>query len=114
MACVNLVGILPGTEWPHWMHWTFDVQLGIKKSVKTTAEMLSCGLIFTCSRVHKEASLGGEAFDRKLACFVFFFFFRRFWEFGNTMDVAEMRTRSGEFFCQKALGSRNLPTKVTA
>ena len=51
------------------------MQLGIKKYVKTTAEMLSCGLIFTCSRVYKEASLGGEAFDRKVACFILFFVF---------------------------------------
>lgn len=54
----KLVGFLPGTEWPHWMHWTFDVQLGIDfDGVKTTAKMLSCGLLLACSRVHKETPL---------------------------------------------------------
>lgn len=56
--CCQLVGFLSGTEWPHWMHWTFDVQLGIDfDGVKTTAKMLSCGLLLACSRVHKETSL---------------------------------------------------------
>ena len=71
MVLKKFVGFLPGTEWPHWMHWTFDVQLGIDfDGVKTRAPMLSCGLLLTCSRVHKEVLLESER------CNVFFFFFR--------------------------------------
>lgn len=82
----KLVGFLPGTEWPHWMHWTFDVQLGIDfDGVKTRAPMLSFGLLLTCSGVHKEALL------ERRRCNAFFVFFPEIFEVGEHHGCVEKK-----------------------